>query len=495
MSKVKLFFFYTLLCICVFLCLFTACTKTEVTESIAISGRIVEQGTPIEGVEVLVHNHSLANKIISNENGEFKITGLEAGSVLSFSKYGFVINDFRVERSLTDLVISALRNNYAVKVDFDSYKGSVTGGGNYEYEQTATLQATPKQHYKFDGFYIGSEQVSASSSFSFNVEKSTSFYAKFSPVLYNLNLTTNAEQSLISGAGSYALGSDITLVSKDSDDFYFAYWLVDNVKYYDKTHSFVFSNENMQISAFFEKRLTKPSATYCDGIISWQAVADAKKYKLSILDKTLSVDGLETNLKALDLPSGDYTATVVATGCGYADSVPFELKFSYLRPIDFPRESGFIIDEDKIYYSFTKINCAVGYEIKIDEKLYSLGDLTFEERINSIKIDLTLYFIESKNYSVSVRALAKNPLQNSDFTAVSQFTFTPLLEQPTYVVENNILTWSHSISEVEFYLIVDDILLSLEGLTQYDLKGFLGAKDMRLLVKAKGYKDNYIKII
>ncbi len=481
------------LILCLFGCL-CACSKTDYEEYYYVSGIVSEQSLPLEGVEVFLNGNSFDPKLVTDKNGRFELGGLSSGDVLSFSKYGFIIENIAVEESVNDATISAIRNTYMVSVKNTKSYGSVSGGGIYEFGKTATLVAKPLKHYKFDGFYIKDNLITTSSTYTFEVFEATSFTAKFSPIEYQIKVENEYDASLVSGDGNYTYGSEIVLTAKDNETYKFSYWLVNDVKYYHKIYSFVLSDENMKISAQFQKRLAQPEAVWNNQKLGWNEVPFSKGYSVSVLDKTVTVSSSEILLEKFNLSSGTYSATIVATGEGFADSVPREISFTYLRPIDAPRESGFLLDNDRIFYSFTKVNSAVDYLICFDGHELSLQELQYEVFANSIKVDLTALLWESKTYYASVKAVAKNPLQNSKYTKASEYVFSPILEKPDYKLENDILTWSHCRENVQFYLIVDKVAVSLLGKESYDLSGYAKTADIRLLVRSEGYKDNYVII-
>ena len=493
MGRFRGLIWLTGLILCLFGCL-CACSKTDYHEYFYVSGIVSEKSLPLDGVEVLKNGNSFEPKLVTDKNGHFELVGLSSGDILSFSKYGFIIENKTVTENESDIAISAIRETCTVSVKNTNSYGSVSGGGIFEYGKEATLIAVPLKHYKFDGFYIKDKLISASSPYTFKVFKTTSITAKFSPIEYQIKVQNAFDASLVSGDGYYPIGSKIVLSAKDSDAYKFSYWVVNDVKHYDKNYSFVLSDENMRISAQFQKRLAQPEAVWNNQKLGWKEVPFSKGYSVSILDKTVAVSNTEILLEKFNLSSGTYSATIVAMGEGFADSVPREISFTYHRPIDAPRESGFILDNDKIFFSFTKINSAVDYIICFDGHELSLQKLQHEVFANSVKVDLTALLCESKTYSVAVKAVAKNPLQNSKFTIASYYVFSPMLEKPDYKLENNVLTWSHCRENVQFYLIVDKVAVSLLEKESYDLSGYAKTVDIRLLVRSEGYKDNYVTI-
>ncbi len=99
--------------------------------------------------------------------------------------------------------------------------GRVTGTGNYEYGSTATLTAVPNVGYKFVSWSDGT----ISPEKSFTVTKSISYNAIFKELNFTITAKSNrSDLGTVTGGGSYAYGTTVTLKATSSADAYFVGW-------------------------------------------------------------------------------------------------------------------------------------------------------------------------------------------------------------------------------------------------------------------------------
>ena len=99
--------------------------------------------------------------------------------------------------------------------------GRVTGTGNYEYGSTVTLTAVPNVGYKFVSWSDGT----ISPEKSFTVTKSISYNAIFKELNFTITAKSNrSDLGTVTGGGSYAYGTTVTLKATSSADAYFVGW-------------------------------------------------------------------------------------------------------------------------------------------------------------------------------------------------------------------------------------------------------------------------------
>lgn len=73
-------------------------------------------------------------------------------------------------------------NKYSVNIEYDASRGSVTGGGDYDYCSIVTLSATEKLGYLFYGWYIGENRLSEQNDYSLNMDANNiNIIAEFLP--------------------------------------------------------------------------------------------------------------------------------------------------------------------------------------------------------------------------------------------------------------------------------------------------------------------------
>lgn len=124
-------------------------------------------------------------------------------------------------------------NTYKVNlINADEDKGSVTGGGTFDYNESITVVATPNQGNVFVGWYDGEQEVSRNASYTFNVPaKEITLTAKFDVESYLVTAVCDAEQKgSITGAGRYKPGTTVTLVATSNTGYTFEGWYNGDIK-------------------------------------------------------------------------------------------------------------------------------------------------------------------------------------------------------------------------------------------------------------------------
>lgn len=104
--------------------------------------------------------------------------------------------------------------------------GTVSGSGVYQTGSSVTINATPNSGYQFTGWYQSSALVSSSVSYSFTMPYTNLTYvARFSTNTYELTLASdNSSKGTVSGAGTYAYGSEVTITATPIEGNAFIGW-------------------------------------------------------------------------------------------------------------------------------------------------------------------------------------------------------------------------------------------------------------------------------
>ncbi len=103
--------------------------------------------------------------------------------------------------------------------------GTVSGGGNYIYNETCTLTASANAGYTFVNWTKNSQQVSTSATYSFTVTESGNYVANFSLNSYTITVTASPSNGgMVSGGGSYNHGSSCTLTASPNTGYTFTNW-------------------------------------------------------------------------------------------------------------------------------------------------------------------------------------------------------------------------------------------------------------------------------
>ncbi|MGM9746329.1 MAG: leucine-rich repeat protein, partial [Paludibacteraceae bacterium] len=168
-----------------------------------------------------------------------------------------------------DMALTALFSGDNVKIDVmannDAY-GSITGGGIYPIDETITLTATPNAGYYFvqwsDGSKDNPRQVV--------VTQNSTFTAEFA--LKQFAITTSAENGAVTGAGTYAYGTQVELKATPNAGYYFVQWSDGNkdnlrqvVVTQDSTFTAEFALQQFTVSTEAENGTVTGAGTYAYG--------------------------------------------------------------------------------------------------------------------------------------------------------------------------------------------------------------------------------------
>ena len=103
----------------------------------------------------------------------------------------------------THLVANFQKKTFLVTIGL-SGSGSVSGDGSYLFGDEVTLIATPDEHNKFVGWFIGEDLISDDEEFTFTIEDNMDIIAKFEEIMYVLTLEAKPEEGgVVEGAGTY----------------------------------------------------------------------------------------------------------------------------------------------------------------------------------------------------------------------------------------------------------------------------------------------------
>jgi uncharacterized repeat protein (TIGR02543 family) len=140
--------------------------------------------------------------------------------------------------------------------------GSVSGGGSYKVGSSVTLAATPESGYSFSGWYDGKSLVSSANPYSFTMpHNDLSYTAKFTANQYTVSLTssevatTPAGTCEVSGAGTYAYGSSVTVSATPAAGYGFLGWYDgDTLISSDDSYTFAVPAKDVSYVAKYSKK-------------------------------------------------------------------------------------------------------------------------------------------------------------------------------------------------------------------------------------------------
>lgn len=116
------------------------------------------------------------------------------------------------------LVAEFAPNQYTITTS--AQNGKVTGDGTYDYGTTATLTATADEHYHFTRWTDGNTDNPRK----ITVEGNATYTAEFAIDQHTITITCNPQQGVVTGAGIYDYGTQVTLTATANEGYEFTHW-------------------------------------------------------------------------------------------------------------------------------------------------------------------------------------------------------------------------------------------------------------------------------
>lgn len=122
-----------------------------------------------------------------------------------------------------------------ISVSCNQAQGSVSGGGRKVVGTSVTVVATPKEGYRFAGWYENNALVSNNASYNFTASVARNLVARFTEFQgVTIQASVNVDPSLasVTGAGDYEVGDTVTLTTTKSASaqLTFSGWFEGNTK-------------------------------------------------------------------------------------------------------------------------------------------------------------------------------------------------------------------------------------------------------------------------
>lgn len=113
-------------------------------------------------------------------------------------------------------------NQYTVTVmSNDTIKGTVSGGGTYDYNQQVYIIAIPNSSYAFSQWSDGNTDAYRQ----ITVTQNVSYTAVFTDAYFNITAQSNNDAyGIVIGGGSYSTGSSVTLTAIANPGYHFEQW-------------------------------------------------------------------------------------------------------------------------------------------------------------------------------------------------------------------------------------------------------------------------------
>lgn len=156
---------------------------------------------------------------------------------------------------IDDIVVEESQSQFAVTMETNNASwGTVTGGGLFEEGAIATIHAEPKSGYIFLNWTKDGSEVSTNVNYSFTVSAATAgtYKAWFGePTVTYYTVTAvpdDPSQGMVTGGGTYAVGTEITLQAFPYGGYVFDRWNDGNTDNPRK----ITVNTNQNLTAYFK---------------------------------------------------------------------------------------------------------------------------------------------------------------------------------------------------------------------------------------------------
>ncbi|NOR88488.1 MAG: hypothetical protein GQ527_12860, partial [Bacteroidales bacterium] len=216
------------------------------TANPALAGITYGDGSFIEGETVTVSAEA-------NEGYSF-INWTKDGNIVSgFIDYSFIIDEN------TELVANFQIEEFTVTLNANPVNGgTVSGGGIYQYGETATIIASPNADYNFASWTLDGEVVSINTSYSFVVTESVSLTANFQGEQYIISVSASPSNGgTVTGNGEYDYGDMATVTASPINNFDFVNWTENGtVVSYDAIYTFEVTSNRTLVAVFSEEYYT-----------------------------------------------------------------------------------------------------------------------------------------------------------------------------------------------------------------------------------------------
>lgn len=134
------------------------------------------------------------------------------------------ISNPRIVTADSNISLTAMfaANQYTVTVvSNDTVKGTVSGGGTYDYNQQVYIIAIPNSSYAFSQWSDGNTDAYRQ----ITVTQNVSYTAVFTDAYFNITAQSNNDAyGIVIGGGSYSTGSSVTLTAIANPGYHFEQW-------------------------------------------------------------------------------------------------------------------------------------------------------------------------------------------------------------------------------------------------------------------------------
>ncbi|MDP4280882.1 MAG: choice-of-anchor J domain-containing protein [Bacteroidota bacterium] len=178
-------------------------------------------------------------------------------------------NDPDINLTIAQALDWMLPETFTISVSADpAAGGTVSGGGNYTVNSTATVTATSASNYSFVNWTENGVTVSLNPSYSFTVTSNRTLVAHFQ--LANYTVTTEAQplgSGTTTGDGSFPVGSTVTVSATPSQNYDFVNWTENGVEVStSEIYSFTLQGDRHLVANFNGNAIIYKVTTFADPV-------------------------------------------------------------------------------------------------------------------------------------------------------------------------------------------------------------------------------------
>lgn len=398
--------------------------------------QITAQANPTDaGTIIGAGNYTYGDSCIlsTTENSGYTfINWTENGTVVSTdTNYSFTVTENKSVVANFDL------NTYNISTFANPLDGgTITGGGNHQYNSTCNLFASPNPGYGFVNWTENGTVVSADANYSFTVVDNKTLTANFELGTFQVSAEANpTDAGTVIGGGNYTYGDSCNLLATENFGYTFINWTENGtVVSTDANYSFAVE-DNRNLIANFDANFFEITATAIP--TGGGSIAGAGQH---LFNEQCTL--IATNNSGYGFINWTENGTVVATDNNYSFTViqdrNLEANFAEVTLIPDPNFEQALIDlgyDDIVDGQVLTGNIQNLTELNISNK--SITDLTGIESFSNLEV------LNCSNNNLTQLNTSQNTVLKNLKCFENQLTsldtsFNPLLEQLNF--RNNAIT-------------------------------------------------------
>ncbi len=244
-------------------------------------GKVSGGGTVAEGSSIT---------LTATANDGYTFDGWYDGNTKVCDTAEFVVTNVTEDKTYTAKFTKNIVY-YTIFAEVGTDGGTVSGGGKSAEGSSITLTATANDGYTFDGWYDGDTKVCDTAAFVVsNVTADKTYTAKFTKniVYYTISAEVGTDGGTVSGGGTVAEGSSITLTAAANDGYSFDGWYDGNTKVCD-TAEFVVTNvtaDKTYTAKFTKNQVVEPEPSGFD----FTSLRTLKTKNITVNHETKTID-------------------------------------------------------------------------------------------------------------------------------------------------------------------------------------------------------------